>query len=443
MEFLYYDSFEDVCYTVMFQVVQAFMILYTGIVCESKRVRSYLKLKYIIFTIMYIFLLFIINSFNRDWIYLSLIITIVLHGLMFMLITEREFYYSVTSAIFSWLFMAIFILAGLVIAMLLKLNISAVTGSLEEIVVLCGSFTALIIALRFLKGTVRKLYGIVMEKASTIVVLFLTLICLLIVLRRLFIVFMDDYSISGVSFDDVMPVLFILILILSRDNAERVRKQREADYKKYSSIIDELISSYREERHDLNNKVQSIMALSEVSQDMDEFRKNVEKYSFGITKYNVMTDVLRLDNKLLSGLLHVKYQEALKKNIVLYVHVNNYSFESRADDFDIVDISGILLDNAIEAVEKDSVIEVEIGRLSEDRRFYIAVENEGPFLGDEEIRDMLKRGSTSKADKENHGLGLYIVKKLVDNKQGDLIIENITKTKEDGDKNFVRIEVVI
>ncbi len=105
-----------------------------------------------------------------------------------------------------------------------------------------------------------------------------------------------------------------------------------------------------------------------------------------------------------------------------------------------MDITGILIDNAIEHSEagaKDIYVTLGQPIKSDSARYYIKVENAGPVVSEESINNMFKKGHTSKSDKSGHGLGMYILKDKVNKCKGKVTVSNTTRS----DVRMIAVEV--
>ena len=89
-------------------------------------------------------------------------------------------------------------------------------------------------------------------------------------------------------------------------------------------------------------------------------------------------------------------------------------------DMDLVIVLANCLDNAIEAVEKLEQAElrkIRVVILNDEGGISILVEN--PVSGEVNVNEL----RTTKADKENHGLGLKNIKSIVQKYEGNFQIE--------------------
>ena len=108
---------------------------------------------------------------------------------------------------------------------------------------------------------------------------------------------------------------------------------------------------------------------------------------------------------------------------LLIIQINRLSYTSRANEFTIVDIAGIILDNAIEASMPRDTIFVVIGD-NDIQSFSITVKNPGPEPTQDFIKQIFSEKYTSKKEKESHGLGLPSLKSMVTKYHGQIEIEN-------------------
>lgn len=238
------------------------------------------------------------------------------------------------------------------------------------------------------------------------------------------------------------------------------KEQAVTYYENYLSILDDMILAIRKTQHNHNNTIQAIAGLSETYSDYDSLAAALENYTLQAAKTTIPAQLLHFENKLLTALLYNKFCLAREHGINMDITVHDYFYMSRLNEFQIVELSGILLDNAIEAVtEKRHILDnpaenknngilnstlenaaesreiiVEIGaaisRKNEtsdknESPFTITVKNPGPEASPEFIRKIFSDGYTSKnKDLENHGLGLAHVKTLTRRYKGEIEVAN-------------------
>ena len=114
-------------------------------------------------------------------------------------------------------------------------------------------------------------------------------------------------------------------------------------------------------------------------------------------------------------------------------------------EFQIVDVCGILLDNAIEASHAGDIIYVEIGSLIQEispernSAFSITVKNPGPEATQDFIKKIFSVGYTSKATSSlsaERGLGLPYIKSVIQKHHGYIEVSNEMIALDDAEKPF-------
>ncbi len=112
------------------------------------------------------------------------------------------------------------------------------------------------------------------------------------------------------------------------------------------------------------------------------------------------------------------------KNISLSVDIDD-TVEFRGDEGDLMEILGNLLDNAFKWVVK----EITVSAWQGDGRLCLTVSDDGPGIADDMADEVLKRGKRADQTTAGHGIGLSIVKNIVDAYQGDM---RIVKSRSGG-----------
>lgn len=232
----------------------------------------------------------------------------------------------------------------------------------------------------------------------------------------------------GISVGQVMAGILLIFLInfatfylydaVTAAAADRMQNLLILEQNKYYDRQLETIKSSLQTtssiRHDLKNHMLSIRALIE-SGDAEESLNYIA---------NIMSDIgtrgnlSATGNTVVDSVINFKIQEAEHRNIRSNLDLNIPEHLS-IPSFDMTIILGNLLDNAIRAAYKveDSVLNI---KLSYDKgRLLIRVDN--PYLGEISERD----GDlvTTDDDKENHGIGLRNVKKVIQKYDGTMTID--------------------
>ena len=88
------------------------------------------------------------------------------------------------------------------------------------------------------------------------------------------------------------------------------------------------------------------------------------------------------------------------------------------DEGDLMEVLGNLLDNAFKWAEQH----IELDAYRKKKQLVIHIRDDGPGMPGEMISALLQRGVRADQSTAGHGIGLSIVKNIVDARQGDLCI---------------------
>jgi two-component system sensor histidine kinase AgrC len=194
-------------------------------------------------------------------------------------------------------------------------------------------------------------------------------------------------------------------------------------YNKYLPIVDELIEQVRGRQHGYDNNLQSIRALAVSCDDYDSLRTELLKNIDVMSHSDLPVFLLKFNLKLLSGLLFQKYCLATKQDIHIDFTINNYNIQSTVPEYVLVEAVGILMDNAIEASNKNDTIFVTIDCV--ENKFHFHIRNIGPTFTSDFFHKIFKRGYTTKSSTgRNHGIGLNNLLDISNKHDGNLIVGN-------------------
>jgi PAS domain S-box-containing protein len=163
--------------------------------------------------------------------------------------------------------------------------------------------------------------------------------------------------------------------------------------------------------------IQTIMNSSEkaakIVQDMKSFVKDQKNY--GLTKIDLKTNI--------SSVLNI-FNYEIQKNCTLQFDVQpNLAIEGF--EIKLFQLWSNIIKNGIEAIE-DAGNWGEIAIFSEEREdsIRIIIQNNGPKIPEEVLAKMFTKFYTTKADKNGSGIGLSIVKKIIDEHKAQLSIKS-------------------
>lgn len=245
------------------------------------------------------------------------------------------------------------------------------------------------------------------------------------------------YKMNHASFGEIFILFFIFLSCFVAINSHVVytrvviarQKQILHAYEQYQPIVDNLIQDIRMRQHNYDNVLQSFAALPLICQDYDSITAALNKYSTEAFHGNIEMDLLKLNERLVAGLLYTKVQEAKKQGKILDITIKNYVLQTTLPEYLLMECIGILVDNAIEAVPQDSVIHLELH--AEHGQVVVITKNVGAYLSDELLKKMFEVGYTTKNDTEKkHGLGLPFLQRIIKKYNGIISCYNDPDTNE-------------
>ena len=209
-------------------------------------------------------------------------------------------------------------------------------------------------------------------------------------------------------------------LLLEKGVADVHRQVRE---------LEDIYGEIRGLRHDLRNHIASLTAY--VANHLPEEGRELEPYLEGMNRTVGRLDFAhKTGHGLTDIILHQASQQAGKAGLVFRA-----DFRYPKDmGFDVYDISVILnnaLQNALEACGKVPGGSIEVRSYLRGSLFFIEVTND--FAGRLDWQEGADLPATSKADRQQHGLGLLNIARCAEKYKGTVDIETVEK---DGQQKF-------
>lgn len=190
--------------------------------------------------------------------------------------------------------------------------------------------------------------------------------------------------------------------------------------------MESLNNTLRAQRHDFLNHLQVVYSLMEM-EEYGEANAYIEKVYGAIT---AVSRVMKTANPAINALLQVKLAACDKAGVQAEVNIQSAWKDLPLPGWEMCKVLSNLIDNALDALE-----EVEpAGRrlritLTEDLRSYrFSVANTGPMIPLKSQKAIFGAGITTKA--AGHGMGLFIVKKTLNDRGGDIDVTSSPELTE-------------
>ncbi len=240
----------------------------------------------------------------------------------------------------------------------------------------------------------------------------------------------EEHMLSGEAYFQIVYFILIILFIVyewqkTRMDAEKKKAQLEMN-KLYYDAYDQLILLVRERHHDMKNHINAILSLIYTTEKYEELIEKQKEYCGYVIEQNEKTKlVLSSGNPLIAGFVYSKIREAESSHIIFDYRIGLRK-ETAIPEYELVDIAGILLDNAIEALHGtdeenfERKIYFSIGETEESIDLLCA--NTSPRYEEDLTDHFFESGYSSKG--QNRGIGLAKLKRLVQNRNGTITVYN-------------------
>lgn len=199
--------------------------------------------------------------------------------------------------------------------------------------------------------------------------------------------------------------------------------------------VKSLVSALRAQNHEHMNKMHSIAGLIQLDRKEEALKLMIDETSHEEKIVQFLRDHIK--HYAVSGLLLGKRARGKELSVNVSIKQDSYLSEI-VEGFmpgDVVSILGNLIDNAIEASIDQDKREVICSIEGTDEFLYITVKDFGKGMSKTEKEMALEKDYSTKA-KEGRGIGLALVKELVEANQGSISIQT-----EQNKGTLVKVEV--
>ena len=190
-----------------------------------------------------------------------------------------------------------------------------------------------------------------------------------------------------------------------------INQQKQMQYR-YNKSIEESIEEMRYLRHDISKHITSI-AWYVRNEEYDKLNEYISDISLPLEK---SSEIIMVGNAEVSALLSVKLKEAEKNDIVVNIK-SNIKEEIVIKPADLSILLGNIMDNAIEACLKVHEMQSIIDLTIQTKSGYLLIDCINSF----DSKNLIKEGLnllTNKRNRKDHGLGLKIIKRIVETYEG-------------------------
>ncbi len=256
------------------------------------------------------------------------------------------------------------------------------------------------------------------------------------------------------NFLGAIPIAGLLLLIMgsffekNKENSqikEELQQRRDLQY-----LYQDLLNQVRIKQHNFNNQITAILGSHYIYKTYEELVKSQEELCENIQQDNKFYKLLWLQDGIVAGYLYQKFKELEKEGVKVEYTIATRNFRVAVPIQVVMEILGILLDNAaeatkgmsgetesdkrdsgnVEAEEGHAIIWVSIAE-TEDCNI-LEFSNVHPMVSYEEIESWFAFGQSGKG--KNRGIGLARVRQLCEDYPCDIGVEN---RKTEGENRIV------
>lgn len=237
-----------------------------------------------------------------------------------------------------------------------------------------------------------------------------------------------DYVIFGVwTF-----LMFLMALNWQKNKVLYQVKKKELEITSiYNQYTEELLQTVIKKQHDFDNYLQALLAQFEIATTLDELVYDQKKFIFEINHDNHFNKLLAGGKSLIVGFLYSKFVNAENKGCQINYIVKTNEMLCNVPLYNLVEIIGILFDNAVEAVARGDDRRICVRIIETEKETEIMISNPSLYVTQEELQNWLQTGMSTKG--ENRGLGLANVMEIVERYDADFFLYN----EEVDQRNFL------
>lgn len=344
------------------------------------------------------------------------------------------------SAFKSLMLTLIFSIVAIIVQMLAMVPLILIFGEIEIVFsqgVVAQAAGLIIVTLIYFFIPINVIYEFSIKKNRMIKIIIANIAVLLLVILTYWYLSLESLLENALFIVVVALGLVVLNGVIIRNGLRNEHDKKQLGiYEAYFPVIERLAVDVRKKQHDFNNHLQAISAVVTMNDSIDVIREEVERYGSEIRESQSGNELISLENKIAAGFIYSKLKEINEEGKVLETNIQSSVSFRPLRTYELIEILGILLDNAAEASEKGQVIGLFI--FEKDNSLNIITKNRSGYITNKQFNEIFSEGYSSKG--EGRGLGLSKLSKIVKRYKGEILVENEENEKQ---HNHVVFHVVI
>ncbi len=270
-------------------------------------------------------------------------------------------------------------------------------------------------------------------------IIFLILLSLLF---KYIISYYSEYKVIESYFIDQIVICFLLITLMfilwiNSENEKRHKAEELRTYQLYTKTFEDAVVTIRTKQHEFDNHINAIKCMQYTIHNTEELINEQNKYYERILQDNKYNKLLKLNTSpILIGYLYSKFTAASARGVNIEYEIQDINIEHVVIN-DLIEIIGILFDNAVEALEQQEKKEMEVRILKTNNNFALSIANISDWKTNSEIEKFFEYGYSTKG--KEHGIGLYRINMILKKYKACIQVENIVKN----DINYLCFKIVL
>jgi len=219
----------------------------------------------------------------------------------------------------------------------------------------------------------------------------------------------------------LLCVFFSLFIYTQKRQQAMMARLQAAE--EYVPIIDELVMEVRSRQHEFANKMLAVTSILETAETLEEARISIGAFTENVQLQPSQEQLLTMEHKIVAGFLYAKLRRAKQMGIHVDMDFAVPSYKMPCEEVDLVEVLGILLDNAFEASKSGETVKLVVYLV--DGKMRVEVINPVAHVPHEQMLKMFEMGYSTKGEKR--GYGLHNLKQIAQQYNAKIILKNESK----------------
>ena len=209
-------------------------------------------------------------------------------------------------------------------------------------------------------------------------------------------------------------LIFLVILQWQKEKVAKITSEHELELRtSYDVVYEKMLHSMRKKQHDFHNQIMAVYSHHFIAKDYETLVSMQKEYCDQILNDNRYARLLSGNSPMVIAFLYSKFIEAESKGCVIQHRIIIDKLNCQIPQYKIVEVLGILLDNAIEAVENQKTKNIDVEIIERQDIVLFLIKNDSNNYSEEECEKFMLKGYSKKG--KDRGIGLDKVSEMLQN----------------------------